>query len=77
MNTTTIAETSYCRTVPRIIFFAFYFLYFYFIVDPQLRFYAHTTLGDLHLFTQKEALLLDLWKAPGQLSLLVAGFFFK
>jgi hypothetical protein len=77
MNTTTIAETSYCRTVSRIIFFAFYFLYFYFIVDPQLRFYAHTTLGDLHLFTQKEALLLDLWKAPGQLSLLVAGFFLK
>ena len=73
----TTEETLYSRIIPRIVFFAFYFLYFYFIVDPHLRFYAHTTLGDLHLFTQKEVLLLDLWKAPGQLSLLCADFILR
>jgi hypothetical protein len=70
-------ETLYSRFIPRIVFFSFYFLYFYFIIDPHLRFYAHTTLGDLHLFTQKEVLLFDLWKAPGQLSLLCADFILK
>jgi hypothetical protein len=73
----TTEETLFSRIIPRIGFFAFYFLYFYFIVDPHLRFYAHTTLGDLHLFTQKEVLLLDLWKAPGQLSLLCADFILR
>jgi hypothetical protein len=70
-------KASYSRFIPHIVFFAFYFLYFYFIVDPHLRFYAHTTLGDLHLFTQKEVLLIDLWNAPGQLSLLCADFILK
>ncbi len=65
------------RILPAVIFFTFYFLYFYLLVDPRLRFYAHTTMGDLHLFTQKEVLLIDLWKAPGQLSLLFAGFVLK
>ncbi|HUI91653.1 MAG TPA: DUF6057 family protein [Chitinivibrionales bacterium] len=67
----------YSRAIPHIVFFTFYFLYFYFIVDPQLRFFAHTTLGDLHLFTQKEVLLIDLWKAPCQLSLLCADFILR
>src|SRR5271157_511525 len=70
-------ETIYNRILPPVIFFTFYFLYFSLHVDPRLRFYAHTTLGDLHLFTQKEVLLIDLWKAPGQLSLLFAGFILK
>jgi Family of unknown function (DUF6057) len=77
MSSNSTKETSYSRTISGIVFFAFYFLYFYFIVDPQLRFYAHTTLGDLHLFTQKEVLLIDLWKAPGQLSLLCADFILR
>jgi hypothetical protein len=58
-------------------FFAFYFLYFYYLVDPQLRFYAYTTLGDLHLFTQKEVVLLDLWNAPGQVSLLCSDLILR
>ena len=70
-------ETRYSRIIPCIGFFTFYFLYFYFIVDPHLRFYAHTTLGDLHLFTQKEVLLIDLWNAPGQVSLLCADFILR
>ncbi len=70
-------ETIYHQILPAVIFFTFYFLYFYLLVDPRLRFYAHTTLGDLHLFTQKEVLFLDLWKGPGQLSLLFAGFILK
>jgi hypothetical protein len=70
-------ETIFQRLFPPVIFFIFYFLYFYLLIDPRLRFYAHTTLGDLHLFTQKEVLLLDLWKGPGQLSLLVADFILK
>jgi hypothetical protein len=70
-------EPLYSRAVPHIVFFTFYFLYFYFIVDPHLRFYAYTTLGDLHLFTQNEVLLIDLWKAPGQLSLLCADYILR
>ena len=70
-------ETIFQRIFPPVIFFIFYFLYFYLLVDPRLRFYAHTTLGDLHLFTQKEVLFLDLWKGPGQLSLLCADFMLK
>jgi hypothetical protein len=77
MNGNSTKETSCSRAISGLVFFAFYFLYFYFIVDPQLRFYAHTTLGDLHLFTQKEVVLIDLFKAPGQLSLLCADFILR